>query len=89
MNILAPIVVDLGEVREPQITELFEEKGQLLEDVSQVLRLVRAAEKPDDRIFFPVVAVYHLDETSAKRRKTARARRGRPRKLVRHIAWPE
>lgn len=88
MNILAAIVVDLGEVREPQITELFEEKGQLLEDVTQVLRQVQAAEKPDDRLFFPVVAVYHLAEPSAKRRKT-RARRGRPRKLVRHIAWPE
>jgi hypothetical protein len=88
MNILVPIVVDLGEVREPQITELFEEKGSLLEEVTQVLRLVQAAEKSGDRVFFPVVAVYHLTETNAKRRKT-RATQRRSGKLVRRIAWPE
>jgi hypothetical protein len=84
MNILPPIVIDLGEVRPQQITELFQESGQLLEDVNEVLRLVyrNAGEKPDNRFFFPIVAVYHLEETGGKQG------RRKPRKLVRRIIWP-
>jgi hypothetical protein len=90
MNIVAPIVVDLGEVREPQITGLFAETGQLLEDITQVFRVVHAEAtgEPGSRIFLPVVAVYHLHETGTKRRKTL-ARRRRSRNFVRHIDWPE
>jgi hypothetical protein len=90
MNILAPIVVDLGEIREPQITELFAESGQILEDITQVLRLVHleVTGRSSDRIFLPVVAVYQLHETCMRRRKTL-ARRRRSRKLIRHIDWPK
>jgi hypothetical protein len=83
MNISAPIVIDLGQVRNAQIDELFRESGQLLEDVNEVLRLVRlkVVEKPGTQLLFPIVAVYHLEETTA-------AKQRKPRKLIKRIVRP-
>jgi hypothetical protein len=90
MNISTPIVIDLGNVRNAEITELFEGAGQLQEDVNEVLRLVylNTADKLDNRVFLPVIAVYHLDETSAKPKDTI-AKCRRTSKLIRHIVWLE
>ena len=60
MSITLPIVVDLGRTQDAQVDLLRQGGGQLLEDVEEVMRLVRRNTDPDsgNRIFLPIVAVY-------------------------------
>jgi hypothetical protein len=60
MSIALPIVVDLGRTQDKHIDLLREGDGQILEDVEEVLRLVRRNANPDggNKIFLPIVAVY-------------------------------
>ena len=59
-NVTLPIVVDLGKARRAEVEQLRKGAGPLVDDVEDVMRLVRsnldtAGEK---RILFPVVVVY-------------------------------
>jgi hypothetical protein len=60
MSIALPMVVDLGRTQDAQIDLLRQGGGQLLEDVEEVMRLVRRNTDPDsgNKIFLPIVAVY-------------------------------
>jgi hypothetical protein len=58
MEIGSPIVIDLGKVRNADFNELFTGKGKLLEEVHEVMRLLKAAQKSNNRILVPIVAAY-------------------------------
>jgi hypothetical protein len=61
MTVASPIVIDLGRVPSREIDLLRQGRGQLVEDLAAVMRLVRLrAADPDSaaRIFLPIVAVY-------------------------------
>ena len=58
MEIGSPIVIDLGKVRNADIKELFSGKGKLLEEVNEVMRLLKAAQGSSGRILVPIVAAY-------------------------------
>lgn len=65
MTVAPPIVIDLGRVLGHEIEMLREGRGRLVEDLEEVMRLVRLRANPDDnntRIFLPIVAVYRRDE---------------------------
>jgi hypothetical protein len=58
MAIGSPIVIDLGKVRNADFNELFTGKGRLLEEVHEVMRLLKAAQESNNRILIPIVAAY-------------------------------
>ncbi len=60
MNITSPIVIYLGRTRNEQVDQLRSGAGQILEDIEEVMKLVRssAGENGEKRVFLPVVAVY-------------------------------
>ena len=60
MSIALPMVVDLGRTQDEHIDLLRQGDGQIIEDVEEVLRLVRRNANPDSgtKIFLPIVAVY-------------------------------
>jgi len=60
MSVTRPIVVDLGRARDAPIDRLRQGDGPLVEDVEEVMRLVRLQADPDNsnRIFLPVVVIY-------------------------------
>jgi hypothetical protein len=62
-NVTAPVVVDLGTAQEEQVRELRAGTGQLVDEVEEVLRLVRRDVDPGGgrRLFVPIVAVYTPD----------------------------
>ena len=65
MTVAPPIVIDLGRVLGREIEMLREGRGRLVEEVEEVMRLVRQRANPDDnvtRIFLPIVAVYRRDD---------------------------
>lgn len=73
MNITSPLVVDLGKTHEEAITQFRSGRGQLVDDVQEVMRRVRSSTGPErpGRIFVPVVVVYrrpqaNQDESVAK-----------------------
>lgn len=59
-KVAAPIVVDLGSTRDAKIRQFGDGTGQLVEDIEEVMRLVRldAGAQDPTRVFIPVVAVY-------------------------------
>jgi hypothetical protein len=59
-KVAAPIVVDLGRTRAAKIRQFGNGAGQLVDDIEEVMRLVRLDAGPQDpsRVFIPVVAVY-------------------------------
>ena len=59
-KIASPIVVDLGRTRGANIRQFSEGVGQLVDDVEQVMRLVRQDAGPQDqtKVFVPIIAVY-------------------------------
>ena len=84
MSIARPIVVDLGRISSDKIDRLRQGDGQLLEDVEEVMRLVRLRADPDksNRIFLPIIAVYRRarrdgnntdDDAAADSSRAARA----------------
>jgi hypothetical protein len=60
MSISLPIVVDLGRTEDEQVDLLRHGGGQILEDVEEVMRVIRRNANPDNgnKIFLPIVAVY-------------------------------
>ncbi len=70
MNIVAPIIVDLGETRKETITQFRSGSGQLVEDIQEVMRRVCSTigvERPG-RIFVPVIMIckqLHADHDEA------------------------
>ena len=60
MSVTRPIVVDLGRARDAPIDQLRQGGGPLVEDVEEVMRLIRLRADPDNsnRIFLPVVVIY-------------------------------
>jgi hypothetical protein len=82
MIITRPIVIELGEVGDAQLSELLGAGGQLREEIQEVMRLVREGTAHEDRAqtLLPIVAVYTSDEypdtaKSSRRRMRARHRR--------------
>ena len=70
-KVAAPIVVDLGRTRDAKIRQFGDGAGQLVDDVEEVMRLVRRGAGADssNRIFLPVVVVYRRarrDESDAE-----------------------
>jgi hypothetical protein len=63
MSVVRPIVVDLGRPSDVQIEELRQGSGLLVEDIEEVMRLVRGAAGADggNKIFLPIVAVYRRE----------------------------
>jgi hypothetical protein len=59
-KVKSPIVVDLGKTRRADVDELRNCAGRLVEDVEQVMRLVRADldAQDDKRILLPLVVIY-------------------------------
>ncbi len=59
-KVAAPIVVDLGRTDAAKIRQFGDGAGQLVDDVEEVMRLVRLDAGPQgtNRVFVPVVAVY-------------------------------
>jgi len=91
MIIASPIVIDLGVAREMDIKELLHGTGKLLEEVEQVMRLVRerTAQESSKGVLIPVVAVYTKAEHPDTREDVLlnfRAPRERKR-ARRNIAW--
>jgi hypothetical protein len=60
MNVASPIVVHLGRVRKEHIGELRSGAGPIVEEIEEVMRLVRmnADVESAKRFFLPVVVVY-------------------------------
>jgi hypothetical protein len=60
MSVTTPIVVDLGRTRDELIRQLHSGAGRMVEDVEEVMRLVRLNAGPErrNRIFLPIVVVY-------------------------------
>jgi hypothetical protein len=71
MEIGSPIVIDLGKVRNADFNELFTGKGKLLEEVHEVIRLLKAAEESSNRILVPIVAAYDLAPPSDRHDSTS------------------
>ena len=68
MLVTPPIVVDLGKVSDDEIDLLMQGTGPLIEDIEEVMRLLRRDTGPqtDGRVFLPVVATYVHDESDGK-----------------------
>jgi hypothetical protein len=64
MTVAPPIVIDLGRVPGREIDRLRQGRGPLVEDLEEVMRLVRLRARPDSNTttFLPIVAVYRRDE---------------------------
>jgi hypothetical protein len=62
-NVTAPIVVELGKASRAEVAELRRGAGRLVEDVEQVMRLVRSTgiSQDENRVFVPVVTLYSKD----------------------------
>jgi hypothetical protein len=60
MSVTSPLVVDLGKVRKQQIDELRRGVGSIVEDVAEVMKIVRtnADLEREKRVFLPVVVLY-------------------------------
>jgi hypothetical protein len=60
MNVMPPIVVRLGGARNEHIGALRSGAGPIIEDIEEVMRLVRRNPDLDapNRIFLPLVVVY-------------------------------
>jgi hypothetical protein len=60
MNVKSPIVIDLGKTRDENVDQLRIGAGPIVEDLEEVMRLVRlnAGAEGEKRIFLPVVTVY-------------------------------
>jgi hypothetical protein len=60
MNVASPIVVHLGKVHKEHIGELRGGAGPVVEDIEEVMQLVRRSTdlEGEKRIFLPVVVVY-------------------------------
>jgi hypothetical protein len=60
MNVTSPIVISLGRAQREQVDQLRSGAGQILEDIEEVMKLVRlsAGKEGEKRVFLPVVAVY-------------------------------
>ncbi len=60
MNVTSPIVISLGTARNEQVDLLRSGAGQILEDIEEVMKLVRlsAGDNGDRCVFLPIVAVY-------------------------------
>jgi hypothetical protein len=73
MSVTTPIVVDLGRTRDELIQQLRSGDGRMVEDVEEVMRLVRLNAGPErrtgperrNRIFLPIVVVYGRAEDDA------------------------
>ena len=82
MIIARPIVIELGEAGDGQLNEFLGGGGQLLEEVEEVMRLVRRGTAHEDRVrtLLPIVAVYtdaEYPDTDKSSRRRARTRRRR------------
>ena len=64
MLVTPPIVVDLGKASEDEIDQLMQGTGPLVEDIEEVMRLLRrdAGPQTGERVFLPVVATYIRDD---------------------------
>jgi hypothetical protein len=64
MLVTPPIVVDLGKASDDEIELLRQGTGSLVEDIEEVMRLLRRDTGPQtgDRVFLPVVATYIRDD---------------------------
>jgi hypothetical protein len=60
MSVTSPLVVSLGKVRKQQIDELRRGVGPIVEDVAEVMKVVRtnADLEREKRVFLPVVVLY-------------------------------
>jgi hypothetical protein len=60
MAITSPIVVDLGSMTDLEVKELLSGAGRLRDELTEVIRRVRAsvAAQDDEMFLIPVVAVY-------------------------------
>jgi hypothetical protein len=60
MLVTPPIVVDLGKAGDDEIDLLMQGTGPLVEDIEEVMRLLRrdAGPQTGERVFLPVVATY-------------------------------
>ena len=60
MNVKSPIVIDLGKTRDEHVDQLRSGAGPIVEDLEEVMRLVRLNAGAEDgkRIFLPIVTVY-------------------------------
>jgi hypothetical protein len=67
MSVTTPIVVDLGTTRDELIQQLRSGAGRMVEDVEEVMRLVRLNAGPEcrNRIFVPIVVVYGRTEDAS------------------------
>ena len=67
MTVAVPIVVDLGKISDQAIDELLGGGGQIIDDIEEVLKLIRVrADLPvGNRLFLPVVAVFRRKRTGA------------------------
>jgi hypothetical protein len=59
-NMTSPIVVSLGKTREQHVSQLRIGIGPMVEDLQEVMRLVRENVDLDrkNRVFLPIVVVY-------------------------------
>jgi hypothetical protein len=95
MPISSPIVVDLGNMTDLEVQELLSGTGRLPDELTHVMRLVRAgiAERDADTLLVPIVAVYsevrHGDtrQQSPMDVKTPRSRDRTTRKTVRVVRF--
>jgi hypothetical protein len=60
MSVTSPLVVDLGKVRKQHIDELRRGVGPIVEDVAEVMKVVRtnADLEREKRVLLPVVVLY-------------------------------
>ena len=68
MLVIPPIVVDLGKASDDEIDQLMQGTGPLVEDIEEVMRLLRrdAGPQTGNRVFVPVVATYVRDDEDQK-----------------------
>jgi len=68
MLVTPPIVVDLGKASDDEIDLLMQGEGPLVEDIAEVMRLLRRDTGPQtgERVFLPVVAAYIRDDDGGK-----------------------
>ncbi|HEY7242860.1 MAG TPA: hypothetical protein VH678_03140 [Xanthobacteraceae bacterium] len=59
-TVIAPIVVSLGTARERHLAEFRSGVGRIVDDVEEVMRLVRRTTAPEqgNKVLVPVVVVY-------------------------------
>ena len=68
MLVTPPIVVDLGKASDDEIDLLMQGTGPLVEDIAEVMRLLRrdAGPQTGERVFLPVVATYVRNDDDGK-----------------------